>query len=800
MSLPCRAAVSFALRAAILLFAFAACATPAHAGAPASSASPQLRWPLEAPAELMSSFGEYRYDHLHAGIDISTAGVTGVPVLAAGPGQVVRLKVEWRGYGRALYLRHPDGRTTVYGHLERYEDRALGLERRVARRQAEMKTRYPGDIYLDPPVRVRRGQVIGYSGESGVGLPHLHFEVRTPEDAPIDPFASGLAPPHDRRPPVIESLIITAAVEATFIDGSSRERSYRVFSRENSAAVLEDPIRVTGPFLAAVMAFDPVGGARAGIHSVELRIDGTVRYGLTFKTFRFSQYPLSGLVYDHRESRLGPSSYAYRLFRLPGNVLAEGGSGAGESAAAPLLAAAGYPGAYDLPPGAHAMEVVVADAAGNRTTASACVQVARPGRPKIVKAPSEGESSSGGNLRFSLESQDTRAAPQARSPLPSGCPERGLVVEGDLWDGGVQQFVAIDCRARDGICSPRRPADDLRHGVVRLREVRDGVPGPWVMASGDGSPERGTLAGDLQVAAWPGFLDLLVPAQAPLSGGLLLPPTDSAASMAALPYRDGRTYGRGLSYASLGDASRLQTESDDPLVWVPAGGFAAGVVRPGKAARHETAGISVDLPSGARFFPGALLVRTLHAPEERGLEALADAVELLPEGETLDEKGTLTFRLKAGVDATPALGIYRWDRLKESWSYEGGEIDAAGRAVSLSFRRYGRFALLKDVSPPRVTAVRPADGSLGVDPRVRLEAAVVDAGVGLNFNGLAFVLDGVQVESEFDPDRGLARVFPLPRLSSGRHTLAVTATDRAGNFSPRATASFTVAPPGGAGR
>src|SRR5439155_3452648 len=93
-----------------------------------------LLWPLEIPGVLLSTFAEYRYDHLHAGVDISTRGGTGYKVRAAESGSIYRLKVEWRGYGRALYIRHAGGRVTVYGHLERYEDRLLHLERRVARR------------------------------------------------------------------------------------------------------------------------------------------------------------------------------------------------------------------------------------------------------------------------------------------------------------------------------------------------------------------------------------------------------------------------------------------------------------------------------------------------------------------------------------------------------------------------------------------------------------------------------------------------------------------------------------------
>ncbi len=782
MSLQSRAALCL-VQALLFLAGAASAAAPPRARERGPSV---LRWPLEARTDLMSSFGEYRYDHLHAGIDISTGGVTGSPVLAAGPGTIVRLKVEWRGYGRALYIRHPDGRTTVYGHLDRFEDRVLGLERRVARRQAETKTRYPGDIYPDPPVTVSRGQVIGYSGESGVGLPHLHFEVRTAEDAPIDPFVSGLTPPPDRRPPVIESVIITAAEPKTFIDGSSRERTYRVLPRAAGAAVFEKPLRVTGPFLATVTAYDPVGGGRAGIHGVTIRIDGRVRYGLTFRTFRFSQYPLSGLIYDHRESRLGPSTYAYRLFRLPGNVLADGAPDAAASAAG------GYPGAYDLSPGSHTMEVVVTDAAGNRTRVSACVQVARPVAPEVLESQAGGESSRGRILRFAVDALDAGGETGARSPRLPGCPEPGLVVEGDFWDGGARRFRPIDCSARSGTCSSRRPADDLRHASVRLRALRDGVPGPWVLSAGDGSSEPAASAKDLQLAAWPGFLDLLAPAEAPIVARLRLPGAGPATSVMALPYRDALTYGIGLSYVSLLDGSRPRGQGDDSMVTIPGIGYAAGVVGPGEPAHLEIAGISVDLPPGARFFPGALMLRTLRAPEESGLETEGEAVDLLPDGEALDEKGTLAFRLKEGVEGTAALGVYRWDRLRDSWSYEGGAADPGGRSVTLPFRRYGRFALLRDQSPPRITVVRPADGSRGVGPRARLEAAVVEKGMGLNFDGVAFVLDGAPVESEFDPDHGISRVFLLPPLKAGRHVLSVTATDRAGNSSPDTTSVFMV--------
>ncbi|MGH9798654.1 MAG: murein hydrolase activator EnvC family protein, partial [Candidatus Polarisedimenticolia bacterium] len=360
-----RRAIALAIATGLLLGA-----APAPGGA--------LRWPLSIDGALLSTFGEYRYDHLHAGIDISTRGATGHRVLAAAAGEIYRLKVEWRGYGRALYLRHPGGRITVYGHLERFEDQVLRLERRVARRRIEAGTRYPGDLYLDPPLRVRRGQLLGFSGESGVGLPHLHFEVRRGEDAPADPFQAGLPHPPDRRGPVLEEVMVTAASPDTFIDGVLRETSYPL-ARTGAWHAAAAPVRVSGPFLASLVAHDPAGptGGRAGLSSVRLLVDGAVRYALALRSFRFDQYPQAGLIFDHRRSRLGPARYAYRLAVLPGNTLATG------AAAAPDAL---HPGALDLSPGPHLLEIIARDSAGNESRARLCVLSGRPGVPAPAAA------------------------------------------------------------------------------------------------------------------------------------------------------------------------------------------------------------------------------------------------------------------------------------------------------------------------------------------------------------------------------------------------------------------------------
>jgi len=743
-----------------------------------------LLWPLQVPGSVLSAFGEYRYDHLHAGIDISTGGATGYRVLAADAGEVVRLKVEWRGYGRALYVRHPSGRVTVYGHLERYEDAVLHLERLVARRQAEAKTRYPGDIYPDPPIRVHRGQVIAHSGESGVGLPHLHFEVRDRQDAPIDPFEAGLPPWADHVPPVLETLIITAGSPATFVEGETREKSYRLRTGSDGLRTTDGPVRVNGPFLAALAAYDPAGDSgRAGVHAIEAAVDGTVRYRLAFRSFRFEQYPQSGLVYDHRYSRLSPAAFAYRLFRLPGNELA---SGADRGSLAP---ADGYPGAFDLEPGAHVLDISVEDSAGNRSRARACVLVGRPGEPEDLAW--DDRTGGRGSIRFRFPPRDP-ARPVAAAVPSRACAAAPHRVEAEFWDDDARGFRPMICDSDRDICTPPPGAASRGARAARIREMRDGVTGPWRVLTAD-HPEPLNLTDVAPVLeAWPAFLDVLVTMTGPGAPPLRLAAGNPRSMLGPLVYRNGLQWGAALSYArASGSAPFFLVAEGEPS---PIASLVLDTrwVEPGHPLDYQGPGFALSLPPGSRFFAGPVALRTERIAGTDRLPAMAEAIDLLPEGEALNERGTLSFEVNPDAVPAESLGVYRWDAGHGRWSYEGGELDAGRTRLSLAFRRYGRFALLQDASPPEILEIKPAAGSRGVARRPAVQARVEEEGKGLNYDGVAFEIDGRPLESEFDPDRALSRALEPPLLAPGTHHLRVVATDLAGNVSQPVEGDFEV--------
>lgn len=233
----------------------------------------RLLWPLPEDRGLTSSFGDLRGNHLHAGLDLSTGGDDGLPVRAVDDGEIVRLKVEWRGYGNAIYVRHAGGDESVYGHLQQFENDRLHIEDLVRRVQREKGTRYPGNIEVVPPVPVRRGDLLAYSGESGTGLPHLHFEWRARDGTePIPPFLAGLP-----------ASAIRPAVEI-------------------------DEVFVTPEGQLRVAAFSVSGEHRLGLSRLEVRVDGRSYYSMNLRRMDFTNYLLPGGLYDLvlSESKLEP--------------------------------------------------------------------------------------------------------------------------------------------------------------------------------------------------------------------------------------------------------------------------------------------------------------------------------------------------------------------------------------------------------------------------------------------------------------------------------------------------------------
>lgn len=265
--------------------------------------------PLDLPRRAVSgSFGEYRPTHLHAGIDFATFGRTGIPVRAIADGRVYRVRSSAGGYGNVVYLRHDDGRRSVYAHLERFAPEIAAL---LPRRPHELGGDAEGgsmEVYPTRTVRVRRGDVIAWSGESGSGLPHLHLEVRDAEDRPVHPVRSGLVTVRDRVPPRIDYVVIEPADPASSINGGGSP--WRIDSTVRDAAVT-----VNGRCRILVSAFDHDGqlGGTLAPRLLEMTVDEASWSRIEMAAFTYGRDREWADVYDAYRTGYGPTAYVFDL-------------------------------------------------------------------------------------------------------------------------------------------------------------------------------------------------------------------------------------------------------------------------------------------------------------------------------------------------------------------------------------------------------------------------------------------------------------------------------------------------------
>ncbi len=171
----------------------------------AASAYPHdyFRDPLDVPISLAANFGELRPNHYHMGLDIRTQHRENLPVYAAAGGYIARISIEPGGFGQAIYINHPNGYTTVYGHLNRFFP---ALAAWIAQEQYRRKS---WQVYLEiPPTLfpVNKGELIAYSGSTGGSQgPHLHFEIRrTAGDINLNPLLFGLPVPDHTAPGIVK--------------------------------------------------------------------------------------------------------------------------------------------------------------------------------------------------------------------------------------------------------------------------------------------------------------------------------------------------------------------------------------------------------------------------------------------------------------------------------------------------------------------------------------------------------------------------------------------------------------------
>jgi len=783
----------------------------------------KLLWPLDARIAVTSSFCDYRPFRFHAGFDLSTGGRIGVPVFAVDNGYVWRVRVSPYGYGKALYLRLDDGRTTVYGHLDRFGD---AVEHLVLQEQMRCET-YTVDLFLTPrQVRVRRGEVIAYSGKTGIGAPHLHFEIRDAQNRPLNPFANGFEF-SDAIPPTMVSLAFIP------LDGDARANesldplivplaNYDGVWTSKSVPMLWGRIGV------ALAAWDriPYGRYRLGIQATTMAVNGTEVFARRYDRMSLANEHLS--VFDRNFLLLATGEGRYYNLYLPSanylpfyddlpigaGVLACGVESPADSA-------------LSLPAGRHELTFAALDFNGNRARGRLSFAVGRsPQITEVMLNDSAGTPwfhviarDSGDAIRLtataSADGRRTwRPLPGAREdssgaagrarlsvPLPNDSLVLRVVAEDASGDRTTQVVtpsslkapprIALKCTwGRDwcvldvGSSRPLRRLPSITatwpvEVMVRLEptEVSPGlfeadvVPGPtWpknykvrVLAGSD----RPTI-----VTQWVGEHRLAGVVESVPSRDTL-----SAFYRGVVIFRD-----------AFPDSGFLRLIAEDMDTTFVVRGRLLGPFG-GQYARPDL-GASVEFGRGVIAEPLFVRLETKSLPAFRELEPIGQAYVFEPQCDPLAGEATIMVHVPDTLDLA---GVALYGISPKRASCIAVPEESFNHTLQARVRSLPTVGLYRDTTPPSIQFISPRPNALLSNRTPSILAAVNDHGSGFakSDDAMEMRLDGNWVPAAYDPEADTFHYQPTTPLAPGQHTVVIHARDQVGN-SQSSTIEFTI--------
>ena len=246
--------------------------------------------PLGIPMQLSGNFGELRPNHFHAGFDMKTQQREGLNVYAVADGYVSRIKISTFGNGKTIYINHPNGFTSVYGHLQKTADSIQSFIKKTHYKEQSFEI----EMYFKPnEMPIKKGQLIAVSGNTGASEgPHLHFEFRdTKTEKIINPMFFGFdALMKDTKRPIVSNLYAYPLDSKTTVNHAQRQIAINL-SLQKDGTYLADKVIANGKigFGISTFDYDDVSLNKNGVFNVDLSCNGKSIFGYQFNTYSFDE-------------------------------------------------------------------------------------------------------------------------------------------------------------------------------------------------------------------------------------------------------------------------------------------------------------------------------------------------------------------------------------------------------------------------------------------------------------------------------------------------------------------------------
>ena len=723
-------------------------------------------WPTNSSRLLSSTFGEYRTDHLHAGIDIKTNYRTGYPVYAIESGYIQKLRTSYTGYGKVIYQKLDDGNIAVYAHLENFAEPLLKL----IRLEQERQRRYRVEVNLDKNLlRVVKGQIIGYTGDTGTLYPHLHFELRDSLENPINPLNTNLSVA-DNTAPTIEGLAVTPISLSARVNGMPTTRTFKATHQKNNRYTINESIHVEGQFGIEVRTRDTVKGVPNVYppYGIKLFIDDSLCFQVQYDKFSYEQTRYAGIDRNYQlDYELGEIYNRLWVFApqktLPMNILPEA------------------TGIFDLETGEHRVRIFVYDKNQNSAT-----------------------------LEFNIIA--TRSAPLLLSEIQSL--ENGYQVFVTPPEHMTLQNIKADWVSRQG--DFQRPAqvgqiDSTAEGYrITLTDQPSYNEHLKIEAAGAKGEKLQPLFGrvisqnnsatitlEYKFIHNPKtFLMKVIFSDVPNGyPTFYLQTNDGLNKVELIRTSPVEFITAPVSFARWRDAFAFEMRFNTHPMNVSRGRLNLKCMAPNTENRciSQDSLFTAFFPVDAVYDSLIVWLNSLKAKPVNGGRIVSHLYTLYPTNQPLHDTVRISFKHPTFVTDIGQIGIYIYE--KNKWRWLGNRIDTENNLIHTTSRQLGKFALIKDNTAPTIRNIFPGNGGRFRASSVKtLRAIVQDELSGIDSDlDIIITLDGNPLIAEYNAPKNSLKHELAGRLADGQHTLVITVTDRAGNVKTH-TSTFIILP------
>ena len=255
---------------------------------------------MDLPIKLSGTFGELRTNHFHSGIDIKTNRVEGLNIYSYEKGYISRIQVSTYGYGKAIYITHPDGKITVYAHLSKFSEKIQNYVKDIQYKRKKFAIKvYPNES----EILIEKNEIIGYSGNTGSSSgPHLHFELRDKNNMPINPLKYRNIEIIDTIIPSIKGVYYKELKynNGKLEDNYSRFKKIKFIENVNGK-YLTDTIYTNGVIGFGVNSFDLMNNSNNvyGLNKIITKINDSVNFKINFDKFSFDEWTYINTYVDY---------------------------------------------------------------------------------------------------------------------------------------------------------------------------------------------------------------------------------------------------------------------------------------------------------------------------------------------------------------------------------------------------------------------------------------------------------------------------------------------------------------------